>query len=281
MAQDERGVSSEGTRRVLAADVGGRRAAAPGDPAGGNRTAAAPGDSEAATGGPRTAALASRLWCRVVASRRVVVVCVCLLVFLVLLNRVLAGEILALDRAAIALMVDHVRAPWLTPIMVAVSALVTAVPLLACIGVVAVLARRRGLVGLGMFCTVNLVGSTLLNQVLKFAIQRPRPDVALRLVEIGGFSFPSGHSMAAMAFFGLFIWVACRYVSHPVARRLLIAALGAMIVAVGFSRVYLGVHYASDVVGGFCASLIWLAAYTKVAGPLVPRAAAARAGATM
>ncbi|MFR3450586.1 MAG: phosphatase PAP2 family protein [Collinsella sp.] len=125
--------------------------------------------------------------------------------------------------------------------------------------------------GLGWFCTVNLAGSTILNQLLKFAIQRPRPDVSLRLVEIGGFSFPSGHSMAAMAFFGLFIWLTWRYVRDRRARVGLTAFLCVMIAAVGFSRVYLGVHYASDVLGGFCASLIWLAVYTKVAGRRSPR----------
>lgn len=200
-------------------------------------------------------------------NRRFVIVSVCLLVFLILLSRVLAGEIMALDRSAIALMVGHVRTAWLTPIMEMVSFLVTPVPLFACIFAVALAGSSRGLKGLGWFCTVNLAGSTVLNQLLKFTIQRPRPDVSLRLVEIGGFSFPSGHSMAAMAFFGLFIWLTWRYVRDRRARVRLTAFLCVMIAAVGFSRVYLGVHYASDVLGGFCASLIWLAVYTKVAGP--------------
>lgn len=160
--------------------------------------------------------------------------------------------------------------------METISFLVTPVPLFACIFAVTLAGRSRGLKGLGWFCTVNLAGSTILNQLLKFAIQRPRPDVSLRLVEIGGFSFPSGHSMAAMAFFGLFIWLTWRYVRDRRARVGLTAFLCVMIAAVGFSRVYLGVHYASDVLGGFCASLIWLAVYTKVAGPTL--AAAKRVG---
>ena len=209
---------------------------------------------------------------RLCENRRFVIVSVCLLVFFVLLSRVLAGEIMALDRSAIA----HVRTAWLTPIMEMVSFLVTPVPLFACIFAVALAGRSRGIRGLGWFCTINLAGSTILNQLLKFAIQRPRPDVSLRLVEIGGFSFPSGHSMAAMAFFGLFIWLTRCYVRDRRARAGLTAFLCVMIAAVGFSRVYLGVHYASDVLGGFCASLIWLAVYTKVAGPTL--AAAKRVG---
>ena len=80
--------------------------------------------------------MGARLCSLVMSNRRTAIMVLCLLVFLVLLNRVLAGEIMALDRAAIALMVDHVRAAWLTPIMEVVSFLVTPVPLIACIFVI-------------------------------------------------------------------------------------------------------------------------------------------------
>ena len=72
-----------------------------------------------------------------------------------------------------------------------------------------------------------------------------------------------------MAFFGLLVWLVWHGVRSRAARIGLVAALCAMICAVGFSRVYLGVHYASDVLAGFCASLVWLTAYTKVAGPML------------
>lgn len=220
------------------------------------------GDAHAQGLGPRVGSLLYE-------NRRIVIASACLLVFIVLLNRVLAGQIMALDRAAIELMVEHVRAAWLTPIMEAVSFVVTPIPLIAGIFVIALGCRSRGVRGVGAFCAANLIGSTLLNQALKFAIQRPRPDVSLRLVDIGGFSFPSGHSMAAMAFFGLLVWLVWHGVRSRAARIGLAAALCAMICTVGFSRVYLGVHYASDVLAGFCASLVWLTAYTKVAGPML------------
>lgn len=148
----------------------------------------------------REGAMGARLFSLVMSNRRRVIVAVCLLVFLVLLNRVLAGGIMALDRAAIELMVEHVRSAWLTPVMEAVSFMVTPIPLIACIFAISLGARARGHKGVGLFCAVNLACSTALNQMLKFAIRRPRPDISLRLVDIGGFSFPSGHSMAAMAF---------------------------------------------------------------------------------
>ena len=107
----------------------------------------------------------------------------------------------------------------------------------------------------------------VLNQALKFVVQRPRPD-GFRLAEVGGYSFPSGHSMAAMAFFGLLVWIVWHYERDRRMRWGLAAAFSLVIVMVGLSRVYLGVHYASDVVAGFCVSLIWLAVYTRLAVPL-------------
>ena len=74
--------------------------------------------------------------------------------------------------------------------------------------------------------------------------------------------------MVAMAFFGLVIWFVWRYEKGHVRRVLLIIALCAIIAMIGISRVYLGVHYASDVLAGFCLSLIWLVFFTKVIAPL-------------
>ena len=107
----------------------------------------------------------------------------------------------------------------------------------------------------------------LLNVGLKTLVQRPRPE-GFRLIEETGFSFPSGHSMVAMAFFGLIVWLVWRYEANRRQRALLTLAFAVVIVMIGVSRIYLGVHYASDVLGGFCASLIWLAVYTRLAVPL-------------
>ena len=193
-----------------------------------------------------------------------VVVGACLLVFISLLEDVLDGELMKLDRAAYWLVVQHMRAAWLTPIMESFSGLATPVTLLVLLLAVAAFAPGRRP---GWCCAVNLGLVVLLNQVLKFAIRRPRPD-GFRLATASGFSFPSGHSMVAMAFFGLLIWFVWRYERDRRMRGALVAAFGFVIVMVGLSRVYLGVHYASDVLGGFCLSVGWLALYTRLAVPL-------------
>lgn len=197
-------------------------------------------------------------------NRRLVVVAVCAAVFVGILEDVLSLESMRLDRAAYWLIVQHLRTPWLTPVMESFSALATPLTLLVLLLAVAAFAPGRRP---GWCCAVNLGLVVLINQALKFIIQRPRPD-GFRLASVSGFSFPSGHSMVAMAFFGLLAWFVWKYEKDRRQRTLLLAAFGVVIVMVGVSRIYLGVHYASDVVAGFCLSLIWLALYTRIAVPL-------------
>lgn len=205
-----------------------------------------------------------RLWGLMRGSLRLVVVAVCGVVFLALLEDVLNGELMKLDRGAYWLVVEHMRADWLTPIMESFSALATPVTLLVLLLAVAAFAPGRRP---GWCCAVNLGLVVLLNQLLKFIIQRPRPD-GFRLASVSGFSFPSGHSMVAMAFFGLLAWLVWHYERDRRMRNMFVAAFALVIVMVGLSRVYLGVHYASDVLAGFCVSAMWLALYTRIAVPL-------------
>ena len=196
---------------------------------------------------------------------RLLTVLGCLGVFLVLLEDVLDGDLMRIDVWAYRLVVEGLRAPWLTPVMESISALATPVVLIVLLLVIAAFAPGRRP---GWCCAVNLALVTVLNAGLKALIARPRPDEAIRLVTETGYSFPSGHSRAAMAFFGLIVWLVWHYERNRTQRLLLCAAFSIVIFAVGFSRVYLGVHYASDVLGGFCASMIWLAFYTRLAVPL-------------
>ena len=209
-------------------------------------------------------AFGSRLWRLVVKNRRLIILAACAIVFVALLEDALEGDLSRIDSAAYALIVERLRADWLTPIMEAVSALATPVSLIVLLLVIVAFAPGNRP---GACAAANLVLVFLLNQALKFAIQRPRPD-GFQLAAEQGFSFPSGHSMVAMAFFGLVVWMVWRYEPDRATRIGCSVAFGAIIVLVGVSRIYLGVHYASDVVAGFCVSLAWLAVYTRVAAPL-------------
>lgn len=109
---------------------------------------------------------------------------------------------------------------------------------------------------------INLVLSSLINVGFKYLIRRDRPDI-LQLVDIGGYSFPSGHSMVSMSFFGFFIYL-CIINYKTKWKYLIISSLTLLILLIGFSRIYLGVHYFSDVIGGFSLGLLWLGIYSLI-----------------
>jgi membrane-associated phospholipid phosphatase len=92
---------------------------------------------------------------------------------------------------------------------------------------------------------------------LKHLFDRERPLVPL-LEEARGLSFPSGHALMSVTFYGLLIYIVFKNVKKPMLRWTLISLLLLLILIVGFSRIYLRVHYASDVIAGLCVGLLWL-----------------------
>ncbi len=117
---------------------------------------------------------------------------------------------------------------------------------------------------LGCSIAVNLASVGLINHILKEIIRRERPPLEIRMVEETSFSFPSGHSMASFAFYGLIIYFICKYLKNKKIKNLFCIALGFLIFLIGISRIYLGVHYASDVIAGFAFSTIYLITYITI-----------------
>jgi undecaprenyl-diphosphatase len=92
---------------------------------------------------------------------------------------------------------------------------------------------------------------------LKHLFDRNRPLIPL-LEEARGLSFPSGHALMSVTFYGLLIYIVFKGFKNKPLKWTLIAMLLALILIIGFSRIYLRVHYASDVIAGFCVGLLWL-----------------------
>ena len=194
---------------------------------------------------------------------RLIVVLVAAVVFIYLLGEVAEGEIMKLDSLAYALFVERLRTDSATSVMQGFTGLLDIPVLLVMTLIVTAFAPGKAP---GRCVALNLVCVLALNQLLKAIVQRPRPD-GFRLIAETGYSFPSGHSMISMAFFGLLVWMVWTYEKDRVLARIWSVLFSLVIVMVGVSRIYLGVHYASDVLGGFCVSLIWLAFYTRVIAP--------------
>ena len=198
----------------------------------------------------------------------IILLSIALLVFMYLLQNVMSGDIRRIDGIAYQFFVVRLRRDWLTPIMQAFTSLSSPVVLGVMLIVVAAFAPGRVP---GRFALANLVGIVVLNFALKEIVQRPRPE-GFRLIAETGYSFPSGHSMVAVAFYGFMIWLILRYEEDRILRVVWSLALFFVVVLIGMSRVYLGVHYFSDVIAGYCVAAVWLVFFTRVIVPaLLPR----------
>lgn len=121
---------------------------------------------------------------------------------------------------------------------------------------------------IGISIITNLGIVTILNQIIKFIMQRPRPT-EFRIIEETGYSFPSGHSMVSLAFYGYLIFLIYKYINNKHLKRTLIIILSVLICIIGVSRIYLGVHYTSDVLGGFLISFAYLIIYIELVNKFV------------
>lgn len=114
-----------------------------------------------------------------------------------------------------------------------------------------------------LFLVGNISLITLINQGLKRIICRPRPDV-IKLIKQGGYSFPSGHAMASTAFYGYLIYLIWKSNLNKTYKYIGTVMLVLLIFTICFSRVYLGVHYASDVLAGICLSSVLLIEFIRI-----------------
>jgi len=103
----------------------------------------------------------------------------------------------------------------------------------------------------------SVAGSELISALIKNLVRRPRPEGA-ELIEADGFSFPSGHSVIAVAFFGTLAYIIWQSTRNHYLKKTTVYFLLLLIILIGFSRIILAVHWASDVAAGFILGLSWL-----------------------
>jgi undecaprenyl-diphosphatase len=119
--------------------------------------------------------------------------------------------------------------------------------------------RGKGWRPLGVLAAAQ-GGSILLYDLIKVLVARPRPSVAPLITTASGFAFPSGHATQTVAVLGALAYLASGWTGHWSAKVALWAAAVVGALVVGLSRVYLGVHWPSDVIGGWALGSLWLAA---------------------
>ncbi|MEB3100412.1 phosphatase PAP2 family protein [Ferviditalea candida] len=107
----------------------------------------------------------------------------------------------------------------------------------------------------------GLFGSWLANSLLKLIFERPRPGIG-RLADASGYSFPSGNAMISIAFYGFIAYLIMQGAAgkNPAAKKTVLLSAVLFILLIGLSRIYLGVHYPTDILAGYAAGGIWLTA---------------------
>lgn len=189
-----------------------------------------------------------------------VVLFICLVGFLALTEDVFNKEIMQGDIIGYKMISTFLISDFVTPIAKFITNFGGAIFLsIATIALLVLIKNKK--IGLSIFS--NIVIITILNQLLKRILRRPRPT-EFRIVEETGYSFPSGHSMVSMAFYGYLIYLIYRYIKNKYIKWSLIVLLSILICLIGISRIYLGVHYTSDVLGGFLLSISYLVVYISL-----------------
>ena len=186
-----------------------------------------------------------------------IILFICLIGFLDLAEDVFNKEIMKGDIIGYQMVSTFLISDFATPIAKIITNFGGAIFLIAITVILFILIKNKKI---GVAITTNLVLVALLNQLLKNILQRPRPT-EYRIIQETGSSFPSGHSMASMAFYGYLIYLIYKYVENKNIKWILITLLSILICSIGISRIYLGVHYTSDVLGGFLISISYLVIY--------------------
>ena len=186
-----------------------------------------------------------------------IILFICLIGFLAIAEDVFNKEIMSGDIIGYKLVSTFLISDFATPIAKFITNFGGAIFLITSTIVLLVLIKNKK-IGISIFS--NLVIVTILNQLLKAILQRPRPT-EYRIVEETGYSFPSGHSMVSMAFYGYLIYLIYKYVKNKYIKWISIVLLSILVCSIGISRIYLGVHYTSDVLGGFLISMSYLVIY--------------------
>lgn len=143
--------------------------------------------------------------------------------------------------------VEHMSS-WLTFILVIITNIGGPIGIAIVCSIIFLIPKVRNRVGIPV--SISIATSFCINVILKRCFARERPDI-LRLVSESSYSFPSGHAMVNMALYAILVIYTFKLVENKKLKYTLISIMSLLIVAIGFTRVYLGVHYAGDILGGW------------------------------
>lgn len=194
----------------------------------------------------------------IIDNRKTIILYISLFLFVLITIAIFNNKITELDQS-VHTHILNMRNDTLTNTLIIITNISSAYSLIVIsILLLAILKKKK----IPLLICLNLVLSYIINATAKLIFTRPRPS-GINLIEESGFSYPSGHAMISMAYFGFIAYLIYKNCKNTITKTLLIITLMITILTIGFSRIYLGVHYLSDVIGGFLLSTVYLIIYIK------------------
>lgn len=196
---------------------------------------------------------------------RAFVFAVSLAVFFVMLFLVQSGKAAAFDDAVRFFFYD-IRSSALTSAAKAITYLGNWQSITALCIILLIIKPTR--VKYGVPVSAGAISVTVINKIIKNLIQRERPDQIYHLISQGGYSFSSGHSITSIFVFGILIYLVRVNVKNRTVANILTAVIAVPMVCIGLSRIYLGVHYPSDVLAGWALGIAVMVVIIEIADRL-------------
>lgn len=191
--------------------------------------------------------------------KEVITIGISTLLFMSLSILVLTNTTLYIDTQVHSFILD-IRSNSLTNILSLLTNLAGATFLLA-LSIILLLTMKKK--KNAMYIFLNLTCSFFINELAKNIFERSRP-IGLNLIEETGLSYPSGHAMIGLSFYGFIAYLLYKNSDNKKHKKIIILSTILLTAIIGFSRVYLGVHYLTDIIGGFLLSIIYLTIFIKI-----------------
>lgn len=186
------------------------------------------------------------------------IISLCLLIVTIFSSLVIIHDSLYIDSLVYEFLINNLRCDFVDSFMINITKLGDTNYVLLISGIlffIFLFSIKDKFISFMFIFSVSAVAG--INQGLKLIIKRDRPDI-LRLVEIGGYSFPSGHAMVSTILYGLIAYIVYKLVNRKWLRNFLVFINVLVILLIGISRIYLGVHYFTDVFCGFLISGVFI-----------------------
>lgn len=174
----------------------------------------------------------------------------CLVIFLVMLGIALFDKNLVFDMS-IYNFISSFRSNGLDSFFKTITCFGNSIVIILIVLVFIVIFRNKD----SLLLSISALDSVIVNTILKHIIRRDRPSV-VRLISQGGYSFPSGHAMISVCVYGFLLYLAYNKINNKWIKYICCLLLGLLIILIGISRIYVGVHYASDIIAGYSLAII-------------------------